>query len=505
MKTVAVEKITPKSVGIWIRVSTDDQAQGDSPKHHEVRARHYAAAKGWDVREVYDLAGVSGKAVAENSECKRMLEDVRRGHISALIFSKLARLTRNARELMDFSDYFRQHNADLVSLQENIDTGTPSGRLFYNIVAVMAQWEREEISDRVKASVAIRAKLGKSLGGAAPFGYQWQDNKLVPHPQEAPIRTLMYEIFAETRRKKAVARILNERGYRTRNGSKFSDTTIDRLIQDPTAKGIRRANYTQSGGENKQWNLKPEHEWILIPVEAIVSEELWQQCNALLENHKLKLTRRGKTPVHLFSGLLSCGCGKKMYVSSGSPKYACPTCHIRIPAKDLEDIFIDELKGYCLSPEKVNAHLASANITISEKTQLLETLQKELQGVKTDADKTHELYLAGGLTVAQFKERYQPLDERKHQLEDEIPRVEAELDLLKINEFSSEQIMAEVSNLHATWPQKTAEQRRQIVEYLVQDIVIRKDEITLNLCNKTLFEESTNRQRNLTDSLPRPT
>ena len=130
MKTVAVEKITPKSVGIWIRVSTDDQAQGDSPKHHEVRARHYAAAKGWDVREVYDLAGVSGKAVAENSECKRMLEDVRRGHISALIFSKLARLTRNARELMDFSDYFRQHNADLVSLQENIDTGTPSGRLF---------------------------------------------------------------------------------------------------------------------------------------------------------------------------------------------------------------------------------------------------------------------------------------------------------------------------------------------------------------------------------------
>jgi site-specific DNA recombinase len=70
-----------KQVGIWIRVSTEDQAQGDSPKHHETRARAYALSRDWIVREVYDLAGVSGKSVADHPEAKRMMEDVRKGRI----------------------------------------------------------------------------------------------------------------------------------------------------------------------------------------------------------------------------------------------------------------------------------------------------------------------------------------------------------------------------------------------------------------------------------------
>src|SRR5438270_13116327 len=91
-------KGSAKDVGIWIRVSTEDQAQGESPQHHEHRARLYAESKGWTVKEVYDLAGVSGKSVMDHPEAQRMLQDIKKGNITALIFSKLARLARNTKE-----------------------------------------------------------------------------------------------------------------------------------------------------------------------------------------------------------------------------------------------------------------------------------------------------------------------------------------------------------------------------------------------------------------------
>src|SRR4029434_9137282 len=93
-----------KWVGIWIRVSTEDQARGESPEHHEKRARFYAEAKGWKVVELYDLSGVSAKSVMDYAEAKRMLAHIESGRITGLIFSKLARLARNTRELLEFSD-----------------------------------------------------------------------------------------------------------------------------------------------------------------------------------------------------------------------------------------------------------------------------------------------------------------------------------------------------------------------------------------------------------------
>ena len=119
-----------KSIGIWIRVSTEDQVRGESPEHHEKRAPLYAEARSWQVTDVYRLEEVSVKSVLEHPETKRMLSDIRSRKINGIIFSKLARLARNTSELLHFADIFRECGADLVSLQESIDTSTPAGRFF---------------------------------------------------------------------------------------------------------------------------------------------------------------------------------------------------------------------------------------------------------------------------------------------------------------------------------------------------------------------------------------
>lgn len=470
-----------KRVGIWIRVSTEDQVRGESPETHERRARLYAEAKGWNVIEVYRLDAMSGKAVRDYPETKKMLEDIRSGHVSALIFSKLARLARNTKELLEFAEIFRECDADLISLAESIDTSTPAGRLFYTMIAAMAQWEREEIAERVAASVPIRAKMGKPLGGQASYGYQWKDKKLVPDEKEAPVRKLMYELFREHKRKKTVARMLNEKGYRTRNGSAFSDTTVDRLLRDPVAKGTRRANYTRTSDSSKAWELKPESEWVLHDVEAIVPEELWSECNATLDTQREKGKRTTQPTLHLFAGLTYCACGPKMYVLSNSPKYTCQKCRNKIPKDDLEAVFIEQIKHFSVSPDEISAHLERANGTIQAKSELLKVLEAERQKLSGEINKLHDLYQSGMIDKHGFGAKYHPWADRLRQLDDEIPAAQAELDVMKIGHLSEEEIISGARDLYERWPTLPADEKRHIVEAITEKIIVGQDEVDINL------------------------
>ena len=495
----------PKEVGIWVRVSTEEQVESESPEHHEQRARMYAEAKGWKVARVYTLNAVSGKSVMGRPETEQMFDDVREGRISGLVFSKLARLARNTKELLEFAEFFRAQDADLISLQESIDTSTPAGRFFYTLIAGMAQWEREEIADRVAASVPIRAKLGKPLGGAAPFGYRWNEGTLGPDATEAPIRRLIYELFSKHRRLKTVARLMNEAGHRTRKGAKFSDTTVRRLIEDPIAKGTRRVNYTKSTGAGKRWQLKPEEDWVLSPIKPIVSDELWAECNHFLAQRKNGRKPARKTK-HVFAGLVWCQCSTKMYVPSNSPKYICHDCRNKVPADDLETVFAEQLKGFFLSKEQVTEYLAQGDRVQTEKEELLQGLVREKAKLQTEMDRVYRLYIDDEIDSKGFGRRNRPMEERFQQLESEIPRLQGEIDFLKINNLASAEIVSEARDLYSRWQDLSVSDRRTIVENLVQRITIGKTEIDIDLCYMPplppapLPKSMTERQRNNKDS-----
>ncbi|MGY3214587.1 recombinase family protein [Mucilaginibacter sp. HD30] len=469
-----------KQVGIWIRVSTDMQVREESPEHHEKRARLYAEHKEWDVAEVYRLEAVSGKTVMAHPETKRMLADIKRGHITALVFSKLARLARNTRELLEFSELFRASNADLISLSESIDTSSSAGRLFYTMIAAMADWERQEIAERVSASVPIRAKLGKSLGGQSVYGYKWVGHDFVIDEKEGTIRRLIYELFLEHQRQHRVAQELNNRGLRTRNGSKFTATTVLRLLRDTTAKGVRIANYTKSVSKNGQWQVKPQEEWITMPCKAVVSEEVWTSCNQILDTQTKKRTNTGPKAVYLLTGFVHCSCGNKMLIHHHSKKYACKACNVRISVEDMDGIYQEYLKEYLNSFDSAQ-YIARFNEQLQEKTALLATLQKDRQKLAKRITELVAMRTDGELNKAQFAEQYRPLEERITQLDGSMPELEAEIDFLSVQLYSTDTVIQETKALYDRWADMPFDQQRLTVETITKRIEINREDITITL------------------------
>lgn len=257
------------------------------------------------------------------------------------------------------------------------------------------------------------------------------------------------------------------------------------LIRDSTAKGKHRVNYSKltAPGKNgkRRWALKPESDWVYHEVEPVVSEALWNDCNAILDQQREKGRRPARRTVHLFTGFVFCQCGTKMYVPSNTPKYLCYQCRTKIPLEDLERIFHEEIKGFLFSPEKIAEHFEQAQETITEKTVRLSHLEGERTKVQSEIEKLHDLYQSDEIDKKGFGTRYRPLAERLKQLEDEIPAAQADLDALRITELSRAEILTSARDVHSTWPKFAPDEKRQIVEAITERITVSKDEVSIEL------------------------
>jgi site-specific DNA recombinase len=279
---------------------------------------------------------------------------------------------------------------------------------------------------------------------------------------------------------------------------------VDRLLRDPIAKGLRRANYTQSLGDNKHWKLKPESEWVFTKAEPIVPGDLWNRVNAILETQRENHRPPAKKPVQLFAGLTYCACGHKMYVPSWGPKYVCSKCRNKVPIADLDTVFAEQLKQFVLSPTEIADYLHQADEAIKDRAERLDVLDRERQAVRREMEKILRAYMDGELPVEGFGREYRPREERLKQLEDELPRLQGELDFLKIQYVSSDEVLAEARDLASRWATLTAEEKRQIVEQVVDRITVGKDEVAIDLAYlPTSSEITAKRRHNLRGSSPR--
>lgn len=105
----------------------------------------------------------------------------------------------------------------------------------------------------------------------------------------------------------------------------------------------------------------------------------------------------------------------------------------------------------------------------------------ERKKLAEEVDKLFKLYQSGALDEAGFKERYVPQRVRRRQLDDEIPKAQAELDVLKISHLFQEEIVAEARDLYTRWPSLPHEEKRQHVEVITEKITVGKGEVEINL------------------------
>lgn len=471
-----------KKVGIWVRVSTSMQVEKETHVHHEMRAKAFAKSRDWEVVKTYRLEGLSGKSVMDYDETKQMLYDIKTGVISGIIFSKIARLARNTKELIEIAEIFQQQKADLISMDMSIDTSTPMGRHFFRMMSSMAEWEREVIADRITASVKTRAQLGRQIGGQAPFGYVYIDKKLQINQEEAPIRKLMFELFVVHRRKRTVARILNEKGYRTRKGKLFSGTAVGRLLTDSVAKGIQVMNRQKV--ENGKIYYKPKEEWSFHKVDAIVSEELWDTVNTIIEKQNKERTQPLNKLVQLFTGFVYCNCGSQMRTRSNAKTYICvKRCGNKINKEDLEEIFRNELYNYSVSPEQIDNYISNVKDMVLDKEQQLQSLQKEKGRLETKIESLINLHVEGQIETGAFKSHHQKPYERIQQIEKSVSELEGEIVAYSNQEYSTQIMFDEAKNLYERWGSLTHVEKRNIIEIITNRITIGDEDIDIHLYN----------------------
>jgi site-specific DNA recombinase len=236
-------------VAIVVRVSTTEQASGDKASIEDQlnAARTFAAAQGFEVVEEVREEGVSGaKELAERPGITRVLGLAETGDIDGVVWHKWDRASRSARTALDLFHRFESLGLRVYSASEDIDSSTPAGRLFRNMLLNMAEFERERILERTRGGMLAKASRGLWPQGKPPTGYKVEEGRLVPHETEAAFVQRAVELRAAGLGHSAIADKLNAEGFlrtRVKTNPRFTRKAVEGLLAHLSAyrgDGVRR-------------------------------------------------------------------------------------------------------------------------------------------------------------------------------------------------------------------------------------------------------------------------
>ena len=205
-----------KVVG-YVRVSTDEQVrEGDSLDAQKERIEAWAKAMDYSILHIEADEGISGKSVSSRQGLLRAVE-VACSEGAALVVYSLSRLSRSTRDTLMLADNLDKAGADLVSLSERIDTTSAAGKMVFRMLAVLNEFERDQISERTSA-ILQHKKSKLEAYSPTPYGYRKKGKKLVHCQIEQEVIAQIFRLRKRGFSLRRIARRLNKQGIPAKKG-----------------------------------------------------------------------------------------------------------------------------------------------------------------------------------------------------------------------------------------------------------------------------------------------
>ena len=215
----------------YVRVSTDEQVRnGQSLDAQKASIREWAERAHIQVIRVFEDAGISGTKLRQ----RPALQDALRlscEQKSVLVVYSLSRLSRSTKDTLQIAERLDKAGADLVSLSEQIDTTSASGKMLFRLMAVLNEFERDQISERTSASLQHMKAQGL-VYSPVPYGYRREGDRLIPVEEELQTIEMMKDFRNLGKSYQWIATYLAEKKIPTKNGGKWHAATVRRMIYE---------------------------------------------------------------------------------------------------------------------------------------------------------------------------------------------------------------------------------------------------------------------------------
>ena len=442
-----------KHTALYLRVSTEAQAdEGYSLAAQAEKLEAYCRMKGIAAFQRYVDGGFSGSNLTRPA-ITELVEAIRAGRVERVVVYKLDRLSRSQKDtLYLIEDVFLPHGVDFVSINENIDTGSPYGRAMIGILSAFAQLERENIFLRTRMGMVERVKQGFWPGGGKiPFGYDYDADKgiLVPNSDADTVR----EIYARYLEGQSTGRIARELGL------KYEHLVRQILLRESNTGVIVYRGECYSGRH-----------------EPLVDKQTFERVKRrLLRSDKPRAAASNK----LLTGLLVCGhCGAKMRYQKWGGAGDKLVCYSRdkskphlvhdadcpnrgVMARQVEEVVIRDLYQLAAQPTQSRGSAKQP----AECRRALERAQRKLR-------RLYELFAEG---------EDDTLRDAITRARREYSRAEQELERAQQAERQEEIDAAQraLQTIGSCWDKLSDAEKQTLVRACVQRIVLQNDKIEI--------------------------